>query len=153
MYIVCACWNYGKSHYKEADTLEQAREMVLEVLHDPFRDHDSNPLYSLDICNENGLILEKCYLRIAPEIEKEWREATSNTKMNKYVIRDTDSGKYLSFVGIGRTGKRVEKIINWTPFANVAIQLDNQEKAAAVLQFINDVLDYELAQNAEVVEV
>ena len=72
--------------------------------------------------------------------------------MTKFVIFNTDTHKYLSYVGLACNRIVVEPVFDWTAFTFSALIL-NQEEAEATIDFIRDVLDCELSNSLEVMEV
>ena len=69
--------------------------------------------------------------------------------MEYYIIRNEKTGEMLAGLLIEQEpgGIRMERA--WTQVTNKALKL-NQEEAQATIQFINDVIDWELAQQLTV---
>lgn len=66
--------------------------------------------------------------------------------MNEYIIMNQENGMALAAIGIKRNRGLgcVEQSIEWTVAPDDAIQLELEE-AQGVIQFIDDVIDWELA--------
>ena len=69
-----------------------------------------------------------------------------------YVIKDTNDGMMLQHLSLTGQTHCVSHDMKWTAFPKEALHF-NYEEAQAVIQFINDVLDWELAQDLEVAEL
>lgn len=69
-----------------------------------------------------------------------------------YIIRDTNDGMMLQVIGVSKVYSQTKQIIKWTAFPGDALHL-NYEEAQAVVQFIRDVIDWELAEQLEVTEL
>ena len=66
--------------------------------------------------------------------------------MNKYVIIDEENGMMLAELYMRRERNHTEQGHNWTSRIAEALHFELEE-AQATIQFINDVIDWELAQN------
>ena len=64
------------------------------------------------------------------------------------VIKNAESEKYLSSIYVGRT----EKVspFAWTYYKKHAIHFENEEIANATIDFIRDVMDWELSEELEI---
>lgn len=65
--------------------------------------------------------------------------------MSKYVIRNEDTGDLISGVGIGTCNIDSRTPVEWTKSKAYALHFELEE-AEATINFINDVIDWELAQ-------
>lgn len=70
----------------------------------------------------------------------------------KYVIRDTNDGMMLQHLSLTKTPNYQGHSLNWTPFPAQALHF-NYDEAQGVIQFISDVIDWELAEMLEVAEL
>ncbi len=66
-----------------------------------------------------------------------------------FLVRIYSSGLFLAGLGIGN--RLVTGPMSWTKFESYAIHFCEFEEAQATIQFIGDVLDFELAEDLEVV--
>ena len=64
------------------------------------------------------------------------------------VIKNADTGKYLASIYIGRTDKISP--FAWTYYKKHAIHFENEEEATATIDFIRDVMDWELSEALEI---
>ena len=64
------------------------------------------------------------------------------------VIKDTNTGKYLASIYIGRTDKISP--FAWTYYKKHATHFENEEEAEATINFIRDVMDWELSESLEI---
>lgn len=71
--------------------------------------------------------------------------------INKVVIQNKETKKYLMSIYVGRTS--VVKSIVWTDFIKNAIHFENKEMANSTIIFIGDVMDWELEQQLEYIEI
>ena len=69
--------------------------------------------------------------------------------MAKYVIFDEEDGMMMQEVHMHRRNKQTSYGTEWTIKPEQALHFE-YEKAQATIQFINDVIDWELAQNLAV---
>lgn len=66
--------------------------------------------------------------------------------MSKYVIINEDDGMMLAAIGIKRVNGHMTQDQAWTRITAEALHFEVQEEAEAVINFINDAIDWELAQ-------
>ena len=67
--------------------------------------------------------------------------------MRKYVIRREDSpGEMLQGLGIGCNANCYTTHTEWTTIERYAYKAENEETAQAIITFIADVIDWELAE-------
>lgn len=66
---------------------------------------------------------------------------------NQYVIRNEDDGMMLAAISIKRINGYMTQDNAWTRRMNEALHFEVAEEAEAVITFISDVIDWELAQN------
>ena len=73
--------------------------------------------------------------------------------MKQYVVRDLESGKYLARVELQPSCMVPSSFcpMSFSPLPVYALSFENEEEAQAVINFISDVLDWELAEGLEVV--
>ena len=69
--------------------------------------------------------------------------------MDRYIIRNEETGEMLAGLLIEQEPGRIRMERAWTQVKSKALKL-NQEEAQATIQFINDVIDWELAQQLTV---
>lgn len=66
--------------------------------------------------------------------------------IRKFLIRNEESGLYLKGLSLQNTSWVIGPQIRWTDKIPYAIFFDCHEEAQATLDFIRDVLDFELAE-------
>ena len=64
----------------------------------------------------------------------------------KFVIRNEENGLFLKNLMLCNTSWIIGPRLDWTDKIPYAIFFDNQEEAKATLDFIRDVLDFELSE-------
>ena len=74
--------------------------------------------------------------------------------MKKYIIiREDKPGFMLQGLGIGCNANNYTKQVEWTREEFYAYKAENEETAQAVIDFISNVIDYELAEQLRAVPV
>lgn len=70
--------------------------------------------------------------------------------MDKYFIRNEENGMFLSSLVVQRMEKSVSQGHTWTEISGEALFFEREE-AEAVITFISDVIDWELAEQLSTV--
>lgn len=70
--------------------------------------------------------------------------------MNDVVIRESNSGTYLHSILLGRAHLRP---LFWTSLPERALFFETEEEAQACIDFISNVIDFEIAECLEIVFV
>ena len=74
--------------------------------------------------------------------------------MPKYVINRIDKpGMMLQGLGIGCNANNYTEQTEWTSTEFYAYKAENEETAQAVINFIQDVIDFELAEQLEITRI
>lgn len=68
-----------------------------------------------------------------------------------YIIKNSANDDYLVSINLG-AGKNISPMY-WRGLPRLAIHFENQDLAQATITFIGDVLDWELAEQLEIIEI
>ena len=71
--------------------------------------------------------------------------------MSNCIIKNEETGKYISFILIGRMG--IAKEIKYTKDKQLALIFENTEEAEATIRFIGEVIDWELEEQLQIVKI
>lgn len=68
-----------------------------------------------------------------------------------FAIKNEEDEKYLSTIYVGRHGHVLP--FSWAYTTKQAIHFENQKEAEATINFISDVMDWELAEQLTIIEI
>ena len=72
--------------------------------------------------------------------------------MEKYAVRNEETGELLSEIFIRKEDSHIAQGTTWTTNKNEAISFEFKE-ALATIQFIGDVINWEEAENLEILRI